>query len=92
MVLDSEESLSAMNPEYIPIKFRKNGEPDAYTKKYLYSKNGWDTINQAIESSVKNICEKMFSGNIEALPLKKSKGKSAVCEYCKFKSVCRNAN
>lgn len=92
MVLDDEKSLSAMNPEYIPIKFKKNGEPDSYTKKYLYTKNGWDSINESIEASVKNICQKMFSGTIEALPLSKSNGKSDVCEYCKFKSVCRNAN
>ena len=38
------------------------------------------------------ICEKMISGNIDAIPLKNKKGKSSVCEYCKFKSICRNVN
>ena len=92
MVLDEPESLDAMNPGYIPVTFKKNGEADSYTKKYLYTRNGWDTINSAIEKSVKSICEKMISGNIDALPLKNKKGKSSVCEYCKFKSVCRNVN
>lgn len=92
MVLDDEKSLGAMNSEYIPIKFKKDGQPDAYTKKYLYTKNGWDAINNSIEAAVKSIAEKMISGNIDALPLKKYGGKSSACEYCKFKSVCRNAN
>ena len=92
MVLDENESLSAMNPDYIPIRFKKNGEPVASARKYLYTQDGWKTINQTIETSVKNICKKMISGNIDAIPLKKNNGKSDICEYCKFKAVCRNAN
>ena len=92
MILNDEDSISAMNPAYLPIKFKKNGEPDSYAKKYLYTENGWDNINETIEKSVKAICEKMISGNIDATPLAKSNGKSDICEYCKFKTVCRNAN
>lgn len=92
MILDDEKSISAMNQSYIPIKFKKNGEADSHSKKYLYTKNGWDSINESIEKSVKAICEKMICGSIDALPIKKSKGKSDICEYCKFKPVCRNAN
>ncbi len=92
MVLDDSESLSAMNPNYIPVRFKNNGEPDSYTKKYLYTENGWSAIGDSIEKAVTDICNKMISGNIDALPLAKSRGKSDVCQYCKFKSVCRNAN
>lgn len=102
MILDNDRSIDAMNREYIPVKFLKDKSsdkapdsrpaPDSRTKKYLYTAEGWDEINKSIENAVKTICDKMVSGNIEALPLKKSNGKSDICQYCEFKSVCRNAN
>lgn len=92
MVLDDGDSLAAMNPNYIPIRFKKDGDVDSRTKKYLYTENGWDRINEAIETSVKAICDRMISGSIDAIPLAKNNGRSDVCEYCKFKAICRNAN
>lgn len=92
MVLDDSDSLAAMNVNYIPIRFKKDGDVDSRTKKYLYTESGWDRISKAIEDSVKNICNRMISGSIDALPLSKNNGKSDVCEYCKFKAICRNAN
>lgn len=92
MILEDEDSISAMNQNYIPVKFKKNGEPDSYTRKYLYTQDGWEQINKTIENAVKSITEKMLSGSIDALPFAKNKGKSDVCEYCKFKPICRNAN
>ena len=92
MLLDDEKSISAMNSEYIPIKYKKDGTYDSHSLSKLYTLGGWDRISDIIENSVKTVCEKMASGDIDALPLKKQSGKGDACSYCNFKAICRNAN
>lgn len=87
MLLDEEESLAAMNSDFIPIKFKKDGFPDARSLDKLYSRNGWVDISRKVERAVVDICEEMLSGNIPAKPL--AAGGRSPCEYCEFKSICR---
>ena len=91
MLLDDSVSIGAMNSDYIPIKFKSDGTPDAYSKAKLYTENGWATLNESIERVVCEIAGRMTDGDISAIPMLKSNGKSDVCKYCEFKAVCRNA-
>ena len=84
MLLDDKESLGAMNQEYVPIKFKKDGSPDARSQKYLYTERGWDELNDKIASKVLEISGRMKSGDISL-----SKCNDRLCDVCKFKPICR---
>lgn len=86
MLLNDDESISAMNPAYLPIKYKKNGEPDARSEKLLYTEDGWKEINETISEKVLEVAEGLRSGNIS--PTKKTT-KENHCETCKFKIICR---
>ena len=92
MLLDDSDSISAMNASYIPIKFKVDGTPDAYSKAKLYTAVGWSEINRTIERIVTDECTKMVFGDISATPLKEKRGNASVCKYCDYKPICRNAN
>ena len=81
-----------MNAHYIPIKFKSDGTPDAYSKSKLYTESGWELLSEKIESVIKDISKRMTEGDIAALPLIRRGGKSDVCKYCDFKAICRNAD
>ena len=85
MLLDDEVSISAMNKNYIPVKFKKDGTPDARSEKYLYTYEGWEELNTKISDKVRDVSSEMKRGNI-SLTAKKS---DTPCDYCKFKPVCR---
>ena len=91
MILDDAESIKAMNPDFLPIKYKKNGEPDYHSKAKLYTLEGWERMNDTISNVMTDICDRMLSGDIDATPLKKG-GKAKICEYCDFKAICRNAS
>ena len=85
MLLDDEVSISAMNKKYIPVKFKKDGAPDARSEKFLYTYEGWEELNSKISDKVREVSSEMKRGNI-SLTAKKS---DTPCDYCKFKPVCR---
>ncbi len=85
MLLDDEESIGAMNKDFIPIKFKKDGFPDVRSQKYLYSYEGWGELNKKISDKVREISSAMKSGDISTT----SKKSDTPCDFCKFKPVCR---
>ena len=85
MLLDDEISISGMNKSYIPVKFKKNGEPDARTQKYLYTYEGWEELGEKISDKIREVTTEMKCGNISLT----SKAKDSPCEYCSFKPICR---
>ncbi len=85
MILDNAESIAAMHPSYIPVKYKKNGVPTAQTANNLYTEAGWKELNDKIERQVLEISKRMADGDISATAERNAK----VCEYCKFKSICR---
>ena len=89
MVLNDEKSLSAMNKDYLPVSFKKDGSPTAYSEKYLYSIDGFGDMLEKIRAAVVKVGEEMKSGNITARPMKNKK--TSPCEYCKFKPICRRS-
>ncbi len=90
MILNDSESISAMNPNFLPIKFKKDGTPDSHSKDKLYTSDGWDKISDTIDRALTNICEKVISGEIPANIFMK-KGEKSPCLYCDFKAICRSA-
>ena len=70
---------------FIPVKFKKDGTPDARSAKYLYTYEGWEKICTKMSDAVKGVADRMESGDISAKP-----DSSLNCSYCKFKPVCRN--
>ena len=86
MLLNDAESISAMNPDYIPIKYKKGGEPDARSEKLLYTEDGWREINEIISEKVLEVSDGLRSGNIS--PARKTT-KENHCDTCKFKVICR---
>ena len=89
MILNDEISLSAMNKDYLPVSFKKDGSPTAYTEKYLYSEADWENMLKKIQEAVIKVSSEMKSGTITARPMKNKR--TSPCSYCKFKPLCRNA-
>ena len=84
MILNDEASIGAMNTEYLPVKFTKDGTPDKRSENKLYTLEGWDEISKTLEKVVSGYATRILSGDITA----KAKGNDA-CNYCKFKPFCR---
>jgi ATP-dependent helicase/DNAse subunit B len=64
-----------------------------YTKKTLQSLKTLEELGEIVErvsASVGRIGGKMESGIMHATPLKEKNGKAKACEYCPYKSICRN--
>ena len=90
LVLDEEESLAAMNPSYLPVKYDDKGKPTRYTVQNLYTLPEWDSFCDTISNVMRDIGDRMVSGDISATPFKNGK-KNSSCTYCDFKAICRNA-
>ena len=91
MVLDDEVSLAGMNPDFLPFNIdKRTGKPTARGAEKLYTLSGWDHICHTISEVIKDVGDRMTSGDISASPLESGKSTSA-CKYCDYKSVCRNA-
>ena len=83
MLLYDEASLNAMHKDYLPIKFTKNGEPDARSQKLLYTEDGWRELSDTVAEKVSEVASGMCRGHIN------TGGKDAPCDFCGFKAICR---
>ncbi len=92
MLLNDSTSIGAMNGKFIPVKFKADGDPDAYSKAKLYTAERWNEITETMNRIVSDECTKMVLGDICAKPLREKRGKSSVCKWCEFKPICRNSN
>jgi ATP-dependent helicase/nuclease subunit B len=92
MLLNDCTSIGAMNSKFIPVKFKNDGNPDAYSVAKLYTIERWGGITDTIKKIVSDECTKMVLGDICAKPLREKRGKSSVCKWCEFKPICRNSN
>ena len=81
MLLDAEESISAMNPDFIPPEVKRR-EPLRYTEE------GWQQIEQTLIEVTRSVADGMCSGNITATPATKG-GRN--CKWCPYKAICRSA-
>jgi ATP-dependent helicase/nuclease subunit B len=86
MVLDDERSISAMSREHLPLTFDRSGNISSTDR--LYTIDGWQKISETVEESVRRVADGITHGRAEA---PKKDRKNSPCDYCDFKSVCRNA-
>lgn len=72
----------------IDATLKKDGNFNSTTiKKHVVKEEQFEIIRKYIENKVKDICENIYSGNIEIKPFKK--GLKTPCEYCDYGGVCR---
>ena len=90
MFLDDADSLAAMNPDFLPLKYKKDGTLTQQAKDLLYDEARWDELNKTIANAVEGISRDMLSGKISAEPMKRG-GTGRACENCSFKPICRNS-
>ena len=88
MIFDDAVNLSAMSARYLPVRMTKDGRYYKDSVKYVYNDEGWKTLRETVEDSVRRVTRKMRSGDISARPLVEKE--KSPCEYCKFKPICRN--
>lgn len=84
--LDSEESISAMNPDYLPAIKVRNGERSPLT----YSMDDWYRLNDEMESIILSVTDEIVAGRIRA-NVKKKGSSFSPCRDCQYKYLCRNA-
>ena len=90
MVLDNEESLSAMVLEYTPIMDKRKPDKVSDSKrKYLFTEESFEEIMNDAMDAVTTIAEGITGGNIKASPAEEKGGTR--CESCEFKPICRSA-
>jgi ATP-dependent helicase/nuclease subunit B len=88
--LDEVDVISAQDKKQDgKILPRKDENPSSYIDRTKF-----DEIFDTIESTIKDIGNKILSGDASALPVanpnKSSKTSGSPCTYCEFKSICRN--
>ncbi len=88
MMLDDPVSIGAMNANYIPVKFKKDGTADKRSQDLLYSEEGFKEIEKKLEKAVLKAAKGLRSGDIGAKPYI-TKDNPHVCEHCEYKAVCR---
>ena len=85
MLLDDAVSISAMNTAYLPIRIKNDGSYYKDSEALVYNEEGWKSLRDTVEDSVRRVTKKMRSGNISAEPMIEKH--SSPCQYCNFKPV-----
>ena len=89
MILDDPVSIAGMHPDFLPVKYNKDGSISAASKKNLYTKEEWDRLMDTLGGVVGSIASRIKKGDIAANP-KKKKNASA-CDHCAYKAICRKS-
>lgn len=89
MVLNDPVSLKGMHPDFLPIKYNKDGSVSQATKNNLYTEAEWETLMEQLSGVVEDIADRIKVGDIAATPKKKKN--ASPCEHCAYKAVCRNS-
>ena len=88
MLLNDEDSIAAMNKDFLPVSLDKNGAIKQTDR--LYTEEGWDALSKIIERAVLQVADGIRSGCAHA-PKKQGTDKK-ICGYCDYKAICRNAS
>ncbi len=93
ILLADEAVLRAQDPEmsgeFIPVKLKADGSPDADSEKSLTDGGGFDRIYGELCRAVVDISFEMRSGTADAEP--NAHGGRSPCENCAASAVCRSA-
>lgn len=95
MILDDSDVISAMDmtlgeegygkSEYLPIRLKKDGEPDQYT--YALDPIGFDYLMAETENQMLSVGRKMTNGRIDIEPVRA--GSDTACKFCEYRNVCK---
>ncbi len=87
MLLDDPIAIGGMHPDFLPIKYNKDGSVSAASKKNLYSLSDWARLMDTLSGVVEGIADRMKAGEIAAHPRKKKN--ASPCEHCAYRAICR---
>ena len=73
------------------LTVRKNGNMKASKEITLADADELDSYFSVMKNRIVSLGNRMCKGEAHALPLLKGANGSSSCEYCAYKSVCRNA-
>ena len=90
MILNDPEVIAAQSPEYLPVKFKKDGTPMATSEKYLYTPDGWEELMDTVKDIIGEVSHRMRSGQIKPIA-KGGKNQKTPCEHCEYKPICRKS-
>lgn len=88
MILCDPVALAAQDPDFLPIRMKRDGTPDARSQNRLYTEEGWDALFDTVRESVCAVASRMKSGDICASPIRVG-SHASVCESCRFRPICR---
>ena len=89
MILDDPISIAGMHPEFLPIKYNKDGSVSSTSKKNLYTSKEWGSLMDTLSGVVEGIASQIKEGDASAAPRKKKN--ASPCELCAYKAVCRKS-
>ena len=96
MILADKESVTAMNTNYLPVRYNKSATPTtgiyesihSLDRGKLYTEEEFEQHIESARKSINDAIAKTKDGKIPAEPMKTKK--TSPCEYCKYKPICRN--
>ena len=84
--LDRTLDADNLASEILPIKLKSKGQEIGASTLGLTT-DEFDIVNEFVLDKTKDICEEIYSGNIDIRPFRYKNKKP--CDYCKYKSICR---
>ena len=77
--------------EYIPVKLKKDGELDSYSKPRTKTVGEFDILMRYTKHKMAEMGQAIGKGRFAIAPYRKGKGSSeqTACKYCDFQAVCR---
>lgn len=84
--LDRTLDADNLASEILPIKLKSKGLEIGASTLGLTT-DEFDIVNEFVLNKTKDICEEIYSGNIDIRPFRYKNKKP--CDYCKYKSICR---
>ena len=89
MILADDVAISAMNPEFLPVKTKNGVIPDG--DPHVFTLEGWRELSATLGEVVTRVATEIKGGDVSARPLKQKGGRTR-CEHCSYKPICRNAD
>ena len=89
MLLNEERSLSAMNRDYLPLRYTSTGALHKSSEGSLYTREGWQELCREIDDTVRRVTDEMKSGRVPSRP--GTSFSQNPCTFCAYRPVCRRA-
>ncbi len=84
--LDNTLDEYKLKSELLPITLASKGQKISSNTKGL-SEEDFNAVREFLLNKAKDLCEEIYSGNIDIKPIKMKASKP--CDYCSYKSICQ---